>query len=192
MKSELRQLGNVIFPSFTGERVYMRPVRKGEKLPSDLSRWQATVDAMLESVDVSGYIYLTVDQGVMEPGDTQRRAGPHIDGNWVIDGYSTGHRVMAWDTGGGKWNTKNLEAGGIILACDRDGAKAYKGEFSGVVGDGGDCSHLDLSGAEVETLVSNKAYIGSVNMVHEAMPAQECGERTFVRLTLPEDFAFAA
>lgn len=47
MKSIVQPRGNVQFPEFTRERVYMREFKKKEGLPFDLRRWQPTVDAML-------------------------------------------------------------------------------------------------------------------------------------------------
>lgn len=82
-QSTIQQRGAVTFPEFTGERVYMLPFRKAEGLPFDLVRWQPTVDAMLDGIDVVGPIYLMIDQGIVKPGTTHRRPGVHIDGHWV-------------------------------------------------------------------------------------------------------------
>lgn len=81
-QSIVQQRGQVAFPAFMGERVYMREFRKESGLPSDLSRWQPTIDAMLDGVDTDGPIYLMIDQGVVQSGHTQRRPGMHIDGYW--------------------------------------------------------------------------------------------------------------
>jgi len=187
MESKISKIGNVIFPEFTGERAYQVPFKKGQALPSELSRWQPTVDNMLSGIDTDEEMYLMVDQSSVDAGSTQRRGGAHIDGNWETTGYSTGHRVMAWSTGGG-WKTENLTKGGIILAADCDGTKVYKGNVSGLVGEGGDCSHLDLSNMETEILLPNQAYIGNVTMIHEAVPSIKARNRTLVRITLPNTY----
>lgn len=80
-RSVLQERGDVLFPANLGERVYMREIRKGA-LPDDLARWQPTVDAMLDGIDVDGPLYLMIDQGLVEQGKTQRRPGLHIDGYW--------------------------------------------------------------------------------------------------------------
>lgn len=80
--SSVQQRGPVAFPEFTGERVYMLPFTKAAGLPFDLARWQPTVDAMLDGVDVAGPIYLMIDQGMVRAGVTHRRPGVHIDGYW--------------------------------------------------------------------------------------------------------------
>jgi hypothetical protein len=189
MISKIVQIGNVSFPSFNEERLYQIPFKKNIPLPEELSHWQPTVDSMLVGVDTDEEMYLMVDQGTVEKGTTQRREGVHIDGNWEITGHSTGHRVMAWDTGGGRWSTKNLTTGGIILASNINGTKAYEGEVAGIVGEGGDCSHLDLRGLHTVEMQSNVAYLGNVTMLHEAVPAPQAHNRTLVRITLPASYA---
>ena len=182
MKSLLKIGGAVTFPDFRKERAYMIPFKKGEKLQEPYSRWQDTVDSMLEGVEVYGVIYMTIDQGEVRQGESQRRGGAHIDGIYTDIG---------WDTGP-SWVTKDCAGGGIILASSHIGSKAYVGELADDIGEGGDCSHMDLTSAEVHTLKPNLAYAGNISMVHETVPAAETHDRTFVRLTLPECYAFVA
>ena len=80
--SYVEQRGKVNFPEFTGERVYMKEFYKEKGLPSELSRWQNTVDSMLEGVETDGPIYLMIDQGVVKGGTSQRRGGLPVDGSW--------------------------------------------------------------------------------------------------------------
>jgi hypothetical protein len=191
MESKISKIGNVTFPEFTGERVYQIPFKKGQSLPSELARWQPTVDLMLVGINTDEEMYLMIDQAIVNKNQTQRRSGAHIDGNWDAVNQrhgGGGHRVMAWSTGGG-WKTENLTKGGIILAADCDGAKVYKGNISGLVGEGGDCTHLDLSNMETEILQPNQAYIGNVTMIHEAVPSIKSCNRTLVRITLPSTYA---
>lgn len=77
-----QERGIVPFPAYTGERIYMREFRKSDGLPRAMSRWQPTVDAMLDGIDVDGPIYLMVDQGEVRAGTAHRRPGMHIDGYW--------------------------------------------------------------------------------------------------------------
>lgn len=182
MKSLLK-IGNVVsFPKFTKERAYMVPFKKGEELPEQYSRWQNTVNAMLEGIETNDVIYMTIDQGEVKKGSTQRRGGVHIDGNYTIVGWGTPPT----------WNTADCNGGGIILASDQVGCKAYEGELTGGINDGGDCSNMDLSGTKASVLQPNQVYVGNVTMAHETMPATETHNRTFIRLTLPESYQFAA
>ena len=57
----------VTFPEFTGERVYMQKFFKRTGLPSNLSRWQVTVDKMLQGVETDNAIYIMIDQGIVGP-----------------------------------------------------------------------------------------------------------------------------
>lgn len=183
MESKVNKIGSVIFPKFTGERAYQVAFKKGQPLPVNLSRWQSTVDSMLAGVDTDEEMYLMIDQGAVNAGSTQRRGGAHIDGNWEGSKY----KAMAWSTGP-SWKTENLTKGGIILASDCSGVKVYKGNVSGLVGKGGDCSHLDLSNMSTEILEPNRAYIGNVTMIHEAVPVIKSCNRTLVRITLPNTY----
>lgn len=82
MKSEL-EIGNLVsFPAFTAERVYMLPFFKRDGLPRNLRRWQLTVESMLDGISTDRPIYLMIDQGIIEAGQTHRRPGLHADGNW--------------------------------------------------------------------------------------------------------------
>lgn len=101
-RSIIETRGDVAFPAWQGERVYMRPFLKADGLPQDLARWQPTVDAMLEDIDTDQPVYIMIDETEVAAGRTQRRPGLHIDGYWNpgIKGYGnhaavgTGHREL--------------------------------------------------------------------------------------------------
>ncbi len=82
MKSIIQPRGEVIFPQFKPERIYMREFTKQQGLPFDLARWQPTVDAMLQGIDTSGPIFIMVDAAPVIVGVAHRRPGLHIDGYW--------------------------------------------------------------------------------------------------------------
>lgn len=190
--SVVEQRGAVVFPQFTGERVYMREIRKNRPLPQDLSRWQATVDSMLDGVDTDGPVYLMIDQSMVKAGVTQRRPGLHIDGYWHPDTLCHGgggrHCSVssAWRTGGGRWGASTFkEKEALILASDVSASRAMKGTFTGQVGEGGDCSHIDVSTLEEVLLLAGKVYAGNVTMLHESLPVSVDTQRTLVRLSVP-------
>lgn len=201
MLSIVKQGGDVSFPAFMGERVYMHEFTKRDGLPESLSRWQPTVDAMLNGVDTDGPIYLMVDQKVVKAGVTHRRPGMHIDGYWIPAQQCHG-------VGGGRHSTEELEEElrrrregshytprhctsgnwpneSIILASNVAACKGLVGEYSGVIGEGGDCSHLDLSGLTELLMQPNKVYVGNVTFLHESLPVLADCERTVVRLNVP-------
>lgn len=200
MKSIVQQRGRVPFPIHVCERVYMREFRKQDGLPSDLARWQPTVNAMLAGVDTDGPIYLMVDQGLVKAGSSHRRPGIHIDGYWVpaLHAHGGGHRGggHSGDSGEGQhrggghmtasWGGSDYgQHEALILASDITGCRALVGDYQGVPGEGGDCTHVDTSGLKEVLLQPGFAYAGNVTMLHESLPAAADCLRTLVRLNVP-------
>lgn len=193
LQSIVQERGIVTFPEHTFERVYMQPFFKKDGLPKMLSRWQGTVDAMLDGVDTDGVIYIMIDQGIVTPNKSHRRGGMHIDGWWnpgmsahspwppghVTNPYPPSHRFPSHCTSG-EWPVE-----GLILASDVSACKALSGVYEDNIGDGGDCSHLNLSGLTEHVLQANKVYAGNVTMLHESIPANVTAKRTLVRLNVP-------
>lgn len=188
MESKFKEIGNVTFPDFTGERMYMIPFKKGDAI----GRWSKTVEDMISGVHFEGEAYLTVDQSHVRVGLSQRREGLHIDGNWIKEQKSWSY----WDTqmwsNPPTWRTSDQLTGGIIVASDCVPTTIYTGTFSGVIGDGGDCSSLDISGCTQHKTENNVAYLGNVCMLHEATKSDVDCDRTFVRIILPADFKYVA
>lgn len=190
MRSRLKRLGPVKFPKFTGEKVYMEPFDQNG-LPPKLKRWLPTVQAMCNGLTLGRESYIMIDQSEVKAGTSHRRSGPHIDGNWipgnpgsgvVVGKSGTGH--VTWNEP--KWNSEEaLKTEAIVLASDVIGCIAYVGDVTGIPMEGGDCSHLELSGLRKVILEPNVAYIGNVFMIHESVPVSEDCQRTLVRLNLP-------
>lgn len=203
----------VVFPDFIGERVYMREFYKKDGLPPDLrDRWQGTVDAMLEGVETDGPVYLMVDEGVVKAGDPHRRPGLHIDGYWRA-GRHTGHTMSAhgprhipyyppshrpsgpshmstagkWE-GNGDWSWADADfkaPEGLLLASSVTAARAYDGVFTGTIGEGGDCSAVNIEGMEEVPLTQGFCFAGNVSMLHESLPVGADCRRSLVRLNVP-------
>lgn len=202
--SIIQERGSVTFPEFLGERVYMREFFKKEGLPIDLSRWQPTVDQMLDGVGTDGPIYLMIDQAQVFPGTTHRREGIHIDGYWNpgVAGHGT-HRHLYGHTGNkhlpapshrgsrhcsddSTWRQATFkEPEGLILASNISACVGYRGEFEGPIGEGGDCSHVDLETLNPFLMDEGKVYAGNVTCLHESIPVNTECYRTLVRLNTP-------
>lgn len=175
-ESRLVRMGSVRFPVFRGERLYMIAFHKGKPLPKQISRWQNTVDDMLADIDVpkSRKLFLMVDEAFVAKGNTHRRPGAHIDGNWVEDVEAATHatgRVLQPET--------------LLLASDVAGCVGYEGNFSRQIGEGGDVSHLNLTHMKKVMLEANRVYAGNVTFVHESIPLTRSTERTLVRINVP-------
>lgn len=201
-QSTVRNMGTVsTFPAFTNERVYMRPFRKQDGLPSDLARWQGVVNEMLNGVDSDGPIYLMVDQARVERNQFHRRSGLHIDGYWCGSGHGAGRHkgepppqrhepaprhAPAHSSGSTRWEDATFDRPeGIILVSNVAGCRAMAGQFKGPIRQGGDCAHGDFNQCRSILMKPNQVYAGNVTMVHETLPVEQACERTVVRLNVP-------
>lgn len=205
IESSLTVGGNVTFPDYTGERVYMAPFFKTESLPASLSRWQSVVDRMVEGLDFTGPAYLMVDQGYVKYGKTQRRSGLHVDGNWVAGSGSHKHPAEEDPSGRHIHPPKEIPPGvhrhpetpkhrhahgyyqpeALLLASNVAACRAMLGRFEGIPKEDGDCSHFDVSHGEEVLLEAGRVYRGNVTMLHESLPVQESCFRTLVRINIP-------
>ena len=184
MKS-LISLGNrVPFSEFTGERIYLEPI---EELKG---RWAETIEAMLNGMTVDR-AYLTVEQSFVLAGYRQRRNGVHIDCPVVEElrahGAPPRHLPAPPPQHSPRPPTHSYSAadsdGGIILASDFVGCRAWVGEFGAQPRLGGDCSHVNTNAMEELTLQPYQSYIGNRFMLHETLPALQNHFRTFVRIS---------
>lgn len=175
MNSNMRAIGTIPFPEMRGERIYMREVFKHQPLPDDIARWQPTFDALTADLEFDGPAYLMVDQAFVFAGDIHRRPGVHTDGNWIASARRHG----------GHRHTHGYSTETLILASDVQGCRAYLGDFDGVPGEGGDCSHIDLSGLKIVDMEARIGYVGQVSLLHESRPLPLSTFRNLVRLNIP-------
>lgn len=211
-RSIIETRGDVSFPGWEGERIYMRPFLKADGLPQDLSRWQPTVDAMLEGIDTDQPVYIMIDETEVNAGKTQRRPGLHIDGYWdpgitaygahsaMADGHRSRprhrsepaapplHRAVPRRhmSGSALWKDADFAAPeAIILASSISAAEGYIGTYEGPIGEMGDCAHIDISNMEVLQMESGRVYAGNVNCLHQSLPVEVDCRRSLVRLNVP-------
>lgn len=201
MKSSVWMGGAVHFPEWQGERVYMVPFKQSKGLPVTLSRWQDTVDEMLDGIKTDKDIYLMIDQGIVKAGQTHRRPGPHIDGYWM-PGVGHGHINPKFAGHDNPYRGHGIPKEGpgrhgapshfhdkgrnelILLASNITGAKAYLGDYDGEFGSGGECN-FDLGGMRTINMLGGVSWIGDIYTIHESLPHEEDGLRTLVRLNVP-------
>ena len=197
-QSTVQQRGQVSFPEFTGERAYMVPFLKADGLPSSLARWQPTVDAMLDGIDTDENVYVMIQQKFVKAGFSQRVPGVHVDGYWnpsiSAHGVPGRHSPTPKPKPAKKsprkkissWADADLSAHeALILASNIQCSRAFTGEWSGVIGDRGDCSDVNLEGLAEVHLAGGFVYAGNVAMLHESLPAPRDMYRTLVRLNVP-------
>jgi len=186
--SQCEQLNAVAFPEFQGERHYMVKFFEKDGLPEFLSRFQPTVNQMLENIDTrDNPIFITIDEKEIKAGKSHRRGGVHIDGYWIDElraHRGGGHRgsIRINDTDSWKGSYNHPES--IVLASSLAASKGWVGEFDGLIGDRGDCAGVDLSTMESFILQPNIVYRGNVSFVHESLPVEQDVQRTLIRMNI--------
>lgn len=201
-QSILEQRGVVTFPEFVGTRVYMLAMQDG-KVPAGMEVWQHTVDQMLDGIPAP-LAYLMIDQKVLQPGETHRRPGLHMDGYWDAgcrghDSRPPEHRGISAHGGTAPagpqhrpsprhtgWETCDFSTPeATLLASSYGASRALTGEWEGKPGQGGDCSHIDTDGMGHWYLKPGACWAGNVAMLHASLPVSQSVARTLVRITVP-------
>lgn len=179
LNSHYRALAPVQLP-YKGRQHYMRAINIAK--PVMLEGFEDYLDPVQQLLHAAGQrlgtAYMTVDEKVIQPGMSQRRPGPHIDGRFMPE-------LMDW-SGGGGWNhyCNNVPAPrmNIIVASTVAGCRVWSGKFDGNPTEDGDCSHLAHQFDAGEIVPPNMGYLLSPDCVHESMVFQEPTQRTFLRI----------
>lgn len=186
LHSDFRSLGPVTFPVYAGRQKYMHSFDAANpRMCAGLEVYYDAATTLLRAAGIaSGTVHMTVDEKVVEPGMSQRRPKPHVDGCFVP---ARGH----WGGGGGWLHTCNdlglgfpLRRMNIIVAASVPGCRAWRGEFRGMPADDGDLSHIQnqLDIAHAEVLPANEGYLLSPDCVHESMIFERPTPRQFLRI----------
>ncbi len=182
IKSRVIQMGGITIPDSL-ENVSMQPFEMGNAL--------GIVGQMCKGFQGIGF--LTVCTKHLSEGDTQRRPGAHIDGNFFQGrwgnpgGWKVGENgppVGTQDHARGYLSSK----GGMIIASNYSSCLGWKGDFNGSAGVGGDCRHIALNDGFM--LSPNTIYYGNTSFIHESIPVRANVVRTMIRVTLPEDHRY--
>lgn len=193
MITRLEKLASIITPSFAQGFIYMVPVEIGTpcKLPDKFKAWESVVDQVLQfSPAQSGTAFVTIDERIIPQGETHRRPGAHVDGNYF--------KGLGW--GGGAWQ-RNDHTGGVFLLSSDKGAVAWEGEIDDEptpwinegspdsASDGGDCEHMKpaLASLRETALEPNTLYWMNSGGIHESIPVAHETRRSLLRITLPPD-----
>ena len=164
------------------------------EVPGELK--QCVEDMIKHLPDRNSNAFLTVDRKVVKSGETHRRGGAHIDGNYMIDvcawGGKGGGNGWKVGEGGAQLNTEQHklsyenEDGGIIITSNYPTCKGWSGVYNGSPRVGGDCTHLELDKGFI--LEENVVYHGNSRFIHESLPLKENVDRTMIRVTLPLNY----
>lgn len=183
--------GAVSFPPPMDRDVNMLPFVMGdiESLPDDLKPYYDTLIAScpVKEDELGKVCYLTVSEGLIRPGTTQRRPGLHIEAPGSMSGPG-GSFVAAWEHhwGRGSAYTADEFNGGLYMAsnlgrtCRVWDALVSKGE--GLVDHHGGCEHLRPFLGKGTKLRANQLVWLTDRTPHEAVPLTRARYRQFFRL----------
>lgn len=180
LESDYRELRHVIFPRYKARQIYMHSFNtRDPHMPQGLEDYMPVVAGLLDAAQVKDKdVHVTIDEKIIQPGMSQRRPGPHVDG--CFTGQHWGHSGP-----GPHWNhycnnIPVLKRMAIIIAASVSGCRAWRGTFSGDPKNDGDCSHF-VSG-QGEILSANVGYLLTPDCIHESMTFQKQCQRQFLRI----------
>lgn len=186
-------LGIVRLPEFKGRQMYMHTFDiAAPVMAPGYEDYLEPVSALIRASGLTqGQAHMTVDEKEIQPGMSQRRPGPHVDGCFYPELSSWGH-----GGGGGGWNhyCNNIASSPVprmpvIVAADVPGCKAWPGRFDGKPSSCGDLSHIQDQLGDGMILPANQGFWLSPDCVHESMRFDKPTRRTFLRIALPVDCA---
>lgn len=123
------------------------------------------------------------------PKKDRRERKPSEGGHGGVPSRHAGSPMASegeWDRSYEPWKTCELSVPeGLILASNISACRAVIGEYHEIPREGGDCSHVDVSGMDEVIMLPNTVYAGNVGMLHESMPVAKDVQRTLVRLSVP-------
>lgn len=194
IKSLVTQTGQIDLPLIEGEY---------SMIPFDLTSLEGLTGIFKEVVvqmlkglpNLTGTAFFTIHGKNLKKGETLRRGGAHVDGNYEPHNMTFGNSG-GWKVGQGgaplgtELHSRQYvkETGGIILASNFPACLGWVGDFEGFPHSGGDCTHLELNTPFM--LEKSKVYYGNNHFIHESLPMSEDVYRVFARITLPEDHQY--
>lgn len=175
----------VQFPPPTGININMMPFIMGQpdSVPVQYHGYLPMIEGCwLSSFETGKVGYLTIQEGKVAAGTTQRRPGLHTDSH--LDGtvtwkqgeglYPAFGRPMIWRWGG--------RVGGLYMASTVDKSTRVWNAYIKAPGVFGDCEHLRPFLGEGRLLQKNTMVWMTDGTPHEALPVEEDTERQFFRL----------
>lgn len=207
MKSIAIPMDTIVFPEFTGLRVYMKHAKAAVAHLLVEGAYSAIIQKMIKDAKVPDdqLVFVTIDEKDLKAGQTHRRGGAHVDGVYETAVEKLG---LDWGAGGGGgWlngvpgrilseeaqrRSYQNENGGMIIVSNHAACQVWLGELDGVPGQGGSCEHLRDQFADLDTGVMdpNRVYKTNSTCIHESLPVTEDVRRQLLRITLSEQYQF--
>lgn len=126
-----------------------------------------------------GTVHVTVDEKMVQAGQSQRRPGPHVDG--CFTGGSWEHKP-GWNH---YCNHLPVPRMAVIVAASVPGCRVWQGEFHAVPRNNGDLSHARGQFGTGTLLPAGRGFLLSPDCVHESILFEQATQRTFLRVALP-------
>lgn len=190
LNSDFRELCGVDLP-FKNRQRYMHGFDLANPVMAEgFEDYLEPVIALCKTANATiGKAWMTVDEKIVSAGNSQRRPGPHVDGQYLTHSKRWGH-----GGGGGGWNHScngvPLARMPIIVAASVEGCRAWRGQFDAQPDSGGDLSHIADQLGEGTVVPANIGYLLSPDCIHESMVFEQDVQRTFLRIALPVDYEF--
>lgn len=216
MKSIYQKIGVVdTLPVFKGRKLYMHKSDMSNiLLPSEFRDYTNTVDTILSNLkDRNNVCYITIDEKHINH-ETHRRSGIHVDFNWYEDINNYGAPTSpgthlppppapGWGTTIGTWNIgahvdppahvggvdRNIN-GGMLLVSNYPGCKVYKGEFDGIINEGGCCKDIITDHLESEVMPANEVFYLNALGIHESLLIDRTVDRSLIRINFHPNYVF--
>jgi hypothetical protein len=201
------------FPEYTGQQHYM--ARYNPRNHTNLYGYGDMAAIVAATFNIKDTIFVTIDEKIIQPGMSQRRPGPHVDGCFtpadeameiedeeiVLDPATRdallhgpyGFYGGGWGHGGGGWNHScnrvPFKRMPVAVAATVAGCRVWDGSFDAEPQNDGDLSHIWEQLGEGFLLPANKIFLLSPDCVHESVIFNQPTQRQFVRFALPVETA---
>ncbi|MFB6225628.1 MAG: hypothetical protein ABEI13_04190 [Candidatus Paceibacteria bacterium] len=197
--SLVQKVGSVKLPPFNGVRILIMPYKLEDPegtIPDFVGKhylapWRPTVKAIGRFMpNKHGTAYLTIDEAIVEAGETHRRPGLHVDG---VGPWGDDNPIWSSDVFSSKNQPDTREAkylrGGMFLAASHTGCRAWDKDFTGYPGPDGDCAHLEdqCNPQEAIYMKPGGLYWCGPYGVHEAISMEERTARQLIRVSTPSN-----
>lgn len=181
LHSSYRSLSTVVLP-WANRQFYMHGFDiSNPKMPEGFEDYQEIVCGLLtDSNTFSGKAYMTVDEKIVQSGQSQRRPKPHVDGCFREDRNRWGH--PGWNH---TCNNVPVDRMPVIVAASVVGCMVWQGSFGVSPTDSGDLSHIEDQLFDGELLSANRGYLLSPDCIHESLVFDKNTQRSFLRIALP-------
>ena len=191
LDSNYQDLGPVRLPVWQGRQRYMvsfDPLNMERPLADvGFSDYRPVVEQLLVAAEVeTEVVHMTVDEGIVEAGQSQRRPGPHVDGRFLPEEGKFSQGRWGHEGDEPRWahycNRIPMDRMSVIVAANPAGCMVWEGLFDGSPKEDGDLSHLRGQLGSGVLLSAQRGYLLSPDCVHESVQFANTTQRTFLRL----------